>query len=88
MKETATTSTPEVDLNPHSDLPAGNDISIEIHGERPNLSPPMSVLTDVPARPFGVFTSEERQARRARDIERSRSIHADRAAKRAAAKNP
>jgi hypothetical protein len=78
MKESLATSSAEVDLNPHSDLPAGPDISTEISDAPP--------AAETPARPFGVFTAEERQARRDRDIERSRSIHANRAAKRAAAK--
>lgn len=56
MKETATTSTPEVDLNPHSDVPAGKDISAEI----PDAPP----AADVPVRPFGVFTGTERLAQR------------------------
>ena len=64
MKETANTSTPEVDLNPHSDVPVAGIISTEISGERQSGSPPMSAPPDVPVRPFGVFTGTERLAQR------------------------
>ena len=56
MIESAPKSTPEVDLNPHSDLPAGGVISTEISpvpaGERQGVSPPSAIA---PALPFGVY---------------------------------
>lgn len=51
MIESAPKSTPEVDLNPHSDLPAGGVISTEIS---PAVVAPEQAAEPKPL-PFGVY---------------------------------
>lgn len=57
MIESAPASTPEIDLNPHPDLPAARVISTEISpasGERQDVRPPIPRVESSPL-PFGVY---------------------------------
>lgn len=57
MKDQMPSPRPEVDLNPHSDLPAGGVISTEIS---PAMSPPETVFAAIEAlEPVVSFTTTE-----------------------------
>jgi hypothetical protein len=62
MKEQLSSPRPEVDLNPHSDLPATGVISTEIFpvpaGERQGVSPPSSRAPEPAPLPFGVYLGQ------------------------------
>ena len=59
MKEQMPSPRPEVDLNPHSELPTGGVISTEISpvpaGERQGVSPPSLSAPEPAPLPFGVY---------------------------------